>query len=159
MPTSSPLPVPRTQAGLAPRSSAHCRISVWSVIARACEADFDLEPLRDELVSDELARAAELRGEEPCSDLPRAEGALLPRGPLAWLSLLDLLRFLELPLEVLLDALLLGLPPLGLPPEDRLLDELLVEDLRLEDLGLEDDDRALRDELLLRFLPLDRAAI
>ncbi len=60
MPTSSPPPVPRTHAGLAPRSSAHCCISSWSVKGRllaelreplAAVLDLDV-PLRDLLLFD-----------------------------------------------------------------------------------------------------------
>src|SRR5947209_6807394 len=67
MPTSSPPPVPRTHAGLAPRSSAHCRISSWSIRGRL------LAELRDpEFLEDDLREEAELR-----------VGPVLLRDPLA----------------------------------------------------------------------------
>src|SRR4051794_37503635 len=57
-PTSSPPPVPRTQEGLPPRSSAHWRISSWSVVVLddlaladrddpEREDEFDFVPGRD----------------------------------------------------------------------------------------------------------------
>jgi hypothetical protein len=81
MPTSSPPPVPRTQAGLAPRSSAHCCISSWPVKGRL------LAELRDPV-------AAVFDFDAPLRDLLLADFEVLDR------DLLDALRLLLLPREL-----------------------------------------------------------
>jgi len=97
MPTSSLPPVPRTHAGRAPRSSAHCRISSWSISGRL------LAELRDPLRCDVL----------------RAEALLDARERLVAPDLLDAFRDLVLDDFDLLDAALPRLPELDLELAER----------------------------------------
>jgi hypothetical protein len=128
MPTSSPPPVPRTHAGLAPRSSAHCRISSWSIRGRL------LAELRDpEFREDELREEAALRAEPVLLRVPLAVVFARDCPPCALLLVdFDLLEpdLLE---PNLLDAPLLPLFPrvldCDLVPADR---ELLLLLLRPE---------------------------
>jgi hypothetical protein len=170
MPTSSPPPVPRTDDGTAPRSSAHCLISWWSVSTRDLFDEPDLELPRDAvLLEDALRRAPrpeealreDLLPEDLLPDdllpddllpeallldeLPRVEAVLLPRDSPVWLPC-DLFR-LELPEDVFLDRLLPDLLP-----EDE------VRVLREDDFVPDDLDELLRALLLdlcaMKILPL-----
>src|SRR5947209_7639130 len=89
MPTSSPPPVPRTQAGRALRSSAHWRISSCSMSVRA----FDFDRRGDD-VREELPREEAVREEAPREDRDPAD-VLLPLADLDASLLLEVLLLLE----------------------------------------------------------------
>jgi hypothetical protein len=132
MPTSSPPPVPRTEAGRALRSSAHWRISSCSMSVRALDFDRRGDDVREELPREEVLLEEEALRE----DRPSAE-RLLPLADLDAPLLLEPLLLLELPVEPLFDLLL---PDRAFAEDDRAPDErelLLFRDLPLDFEGME----------------------
>jgi hypothetical protein len=142
MPTSSPPPVPRTDDGTAPRSSAHCRISWWPVSTLDLDDEPDLVLPRDEALREELLRfdprlEEALRKDLLPDELPRVEALLLLRDSDVWL-----------PRDLFVPEL----------PENELFD--LPDRLPEADDRLRDDDDLVPDDLeVLRALLLDLCAM